>query len=49
MNSFKKPRKSAVRLNTWEFESKIKEARKRNFEMKKWIKSYYDQMEIDNQ
>jgi hypothetical protein len=50
MNSYKKqPRKSSVRFTVWEFERDLKAARKRNFEMKKWIRSYYDQMETDRQ
>jgi hypothetical protein len=43
----KKPRKDVVRMGNRDFEKSIRARRRRNFEMKKWIESYYDRIEYE--
>jgi hypothetical protein len=38
----KRPRKGLMRMGAHEFTKKMRETRRTNFEMKKWIRDYYD-------
>jgi hypothetical protein len=44
----KKPRKEVMRMGPYEFQRRLRDIKRKNFEMKKWIRAYYDRMEVEN-